>query len=285
MTTGTPGTCTVCGVALSSGQRFCPNCGHQVGGSASARAGEPVSPPSAAGMPAAGTPTMLWPSDDDSDAEAANLPPSPRPFPLPDSSSAAPASSAWPPSGGGLQASRGLPTWLVAVVAAGALVVVAAIVVVTILRGGGDDEAATPTTVARNATVPAVTGGAAGTVGALGTRTPGATPAAVTPVVAASPTPAPAPTGTPAPRLVDGLLVVDEVWVGRIVEEGGLRIRSAPRLDPANVLGSVTTGTRVNVQGKVLNGQEAEAGKGTVWLIIGPSQYIYNGTGYVERVP
>jgi hypothetical protein len=84
---------------------------------------------------------------------------------------------------------------------------------------------------------------------------------------------------------VGGLLIVDEVWTGRVVEAGGLRIRSAPRVEPGNVVGSVPQGAEVHVQGRVLNGQEAEPGKGTEWLIVGPNQYIYAGQGYVERVP
>ena len=79
-------------------------------------------------------------------------------------------------------------------------------------------------------------------------------------------------------------MVVDEVFVGVVRESGGLRIRSAPRVEPGNVVGSVAQGAMVNVEGRVLNGQEAETGKGTVWLIVGPNQYIYAPEGYVERV-
>lgn len=143
-------------------------------------------------------------------------------------------------------------------------------------------------------------GAAAGAVVALRRsegRTAGSgavvTSVATTPVVTppATPTPEPTPTATPTasptptPRNVGGLLIVDEVWTGRVVEAGGLRIRSAPRVEPGNVVGSVPQGAEVHVQGRVLNGQEAEPGKGTEWLIVGPNQYIYAGQGYVERVP
>ena len=115
--------------------------------------------------------------------------------------------------------------------------------------------------------------------------------ASPTPGATATPTPSPAATSTPGPpppppppRLVNGLMVVDEVFVGVVRESGGLRIRSAPRVEPGNVVGPVAQGATVNVEGRVLNGQEAETGKGTVWLIVGPNQYIYAPEGYVERV-
>jgi hypothetical protein len=114
------------------------------------------------------------------------------------------------------------------------------------------------------------------------TATVTALPATETP--APTPTPPPTPSPTPAPRNVNGLMVVDETWVGRVVEPGGLRIRSAPRVDAGNVVGSIAQGTDVTVEGRVLNGQEAEPGRGTVWLIVGPSQYIYAPEGYVERL-
>ncbi len=113
--------------------------------------------------------------------------------------------------------------------------------------------------------------------------TPEAAPSPPAPAATAA-TGSPTPTPTPGPRTVNGLMIVDEVWVGRVVEPGGLRIRSAPRLEPGNVVGSVAGGTEVAVEGRVLNGQEAEPGKGAVWLIVGPSQYIYAAPGYVERV-
>jgi len=124
---------------------------------------------------------------------------------------------------------------------------------------------------------------------------PPETPPAPTPAPAGqtptpAPTPVPAPFGPPtpaptaAPRTVNGLLIQDEVFVGVVREAGGLRIRSAPRIEPGNVVGSVAKDTPVNVEGRVLNGQEAEPGKGTIWLIVGPSQYIYAAPGYVERI-
>ena len=112
----------------------------------------------------------------------------------------------------------------------------------------------------------------------IGTPTPEPTP---TPTPTATPTPV---TPTPMPRVVNGLQVVDEpgTWVVR--EPGGLRIRSAPSVMPDNVVGSVPQNTEFQVMGRVLNGQEAETGKGTVWLIVAPNQYMYAANGSVERV-
>ena len=120
-----------------------------------------------------------------------------------------------------------------------------------------------------SATVQPATTAAAG---ATGTAAVGRTPTAT---AAASPT----------PRTEGNLQIIDERWTGRVIEAGGLNIRRVPRLDPGTVVGSVAQGQRLNVEGRVLNGQEAEPGKGTVWLIIGPNQYIYFGSGYIERIP
>jgi hypothetical protein len=118
----------------------------------------------------------------------------------------------------------------------------------------------------------------------VGTPTP--EPTATPPVESVTPTATPAAaTPTATPRTVDGLQVVDEVWVGIVRESGGLRIRSAPRIQTGNVVGSVAQNAEVQVSGRVLNGEEAETGKGTIWLIVGPNQYIYAAPGYIERQP
>ncbi len=128
-------------------------------------------------------------------------------------------------------------------------------------------------------------GVAGGQVTATATASPVATETATpAPSATGSPTATPGPTATPTPRRENGLDIIDEVWTGRVVEAGGLRIRSAPRVQTGNVVGSVPQGAEVSVQGRVLNGGEAEPGKGTVWLIVGPSQYIYGAPGYVERL-
>ncbi len=135
-----------------------------------------------------------------------------------------------------------------------------------------------------------------------------ATPSAVASVASSTQTPAP-PTVVPSPALVrpftpppstpqptatpirlggirteNGLQIQDEQFLGRVTTPGGVRIRSAPDASAQNVVGSVPEGALVTVEGKVLNGTEAEPGKGTVWYIVGPKQYIYGAEGYVQRV-
>jgi hypothetical protein len=84
--------------------------------------------------------------------------------------------------------------------------------------------------------------------------------------------------------MMNGLQIADETSVWVVREAGGLRIRSAPAVTPDNVVGSVPQNTEVNVLGRVLNGQEAQTGGGTVWLIVAPNQYMYAAPGSVERV-
>jgi hypothetical protein len=112
-----------------------------------------------------------------------------------------------------------------------------------------------------------------------------------TPEPSPSPSATPTPTGSPVPatptatpRLVNGLQVVDEAGTWVVREPGGLRIRSTPNAMADNVVGSVPQNTEFQVLGRVLNGQEAETGRGTVWLIVGPNQYMYAAAGSVERV-
>lgn len=112
-----------------------------------------------------------------------------------------------------------------------------------------------------------------------------ATPRPAVPVTppATTPSPRPTPTAGPAVRDENGLKIQDVHFVGRIAASGGLRIRSAPAAD-APVVASVPEGALVNVEGKVLNGAEAEQGKGTVWYIVGVKQYVYGAEGYVQQV-
>lgn len=114
------------------------------------------------------------------------------------------------------------------------------------------------------------------------------TPGAPTPTRAfvPSPTPVPrSPTAAPTPtiREENGLQIQDVSFSAVVSEAGGVRIRSAPQLDPANVVGSLPQGAPVQVEGEVLNGAEAEQGLGTVWCIVGVKQYIYCGRGYLSQ--
>jgi len=115
---------------------------------------------------------------------------------------------------------------------------------------------------------------------------PLATPgAALTPAPQrATPVPAtPLPSPTPAVRQENGLQIVDESFDAVITASGGVRIRSAPQIASNNIVGSLPEGALVHVEGQVLNGAEGEAGKGTVWCIVGVKQYIYCGEGYIRR--
>lgn len=189
----------------------------------------------------------------------------------------APARPAYPP----VASRRRIARWPIVVAVAGALVGIGGVAAFAVLRGGEDGDLPA----GREGSSAAVAMQTATLAPATETPSPaGAAAPAATPSPTLTPTPTPGPASTPTPRNVNGLLVVDEAWVGRVVEPGGLRIRRAPRVEPGNVVGSVPTGAEVQVQGRVLNGQEAEPGKGTVWLIVGPNQYIYGAPGYVERI-
>ena len=163
--------------------------------------------------------------------------------------------------------------------AAGRAVVAAALA--ALLAGGVAAYALLSRTDGNNS---ATDGGASSGLVAMQTATPAPEASPSPEPTPTPPPPSPTPSPTPAARNVNGLMIVDEVWVGRIADPQGLRIRSAPRVEPGNVVGSLAAGTEVTVEGRVLNGQEAEPGKGTIWLIVGPSQYIYAAPGYVERV-
>ena len=113
--------------------------------------------------------------------------------------------------------------------------------------------------------------------------TPGALPARQnTPIVTPIPrTPTPEP--TPTVRMEGNLQIVDVSFSATVTEAGGVRIRSAPQVDAGNVVGSLPQGAAVQVEGRVLNGAEAEQGLGTVWCIVGVKQYIYCGNGYLSQ--
>lgn len=123
---------------------------------------------------------------------------------------------------------------------------------------------------------------AAGTA-AVVAATPPAFAIPITPVATLPPTASPAPTPSPTPtvRIQNGLQIQDVSFSGTVAAAGGLRIRSSPDSNQANVVGSVTEGSLVNVEGRVLNGTEAEQGQGTVWCIVGVNQYVYCHDGYI----
>ncbi len=159
--------------------------------------------------------------------------------------------------------------------------------------GGGKKKtnapAATPTIVVPSIqtarTTPALAAGSPTTPAQTPTAFPQATIRPGTPL-AGSPTPSatPAASATPGVRTEDGLQIQDVAFTGKVAASGGLRIRSAPSVSADNVVGSVAEGATVNVEGKVLNGAEAESGKGTVWCIVGVKQYVYCPEGYITNI-
>ncbi|HZQ37495.1 MAG TPA: hypothetical protein VFD32_16300 [Dehalococcoidia bacterium] len=158
--------------------------------------------------------------------------------------------------------------------------------------GGGKKKANTPVATPSVAAATVRTAQATATVPATGSSPVLATPTAFpqatlrpgTPL-AGSPTPAATPGASPTPgvRTENGLQIQDVAYTGKVTTSGGLRIHSAPSVS-SSVVGSVPEGAAVNVEGKVLNGEEAEAGKGKVWCIVGIQQYMYCPEGYVTNV-
>ena len=251
-----PATCGSCGAPIQDGDRVCRNCGAPVNASEEA-------------------PSVTQPA-----ARPGAAPPGPQP------TERAPAPAGPPPRRPKYpeMSPRRRMSWPLIAAAAVGLALGGGVAAFAFLRdgGGAPRTSAGPTPLPVTLQTP--------TVDPVPRVTLSPTPGLVTPIAqlpgaaTGTGTPAAAAAGTPAPRNVNGLMIVDETWVGRIVEPGGLRIRSAPRVEPGNIVGSLPDGALVNVTGRVLNGQEAEPGKGTIWLIVGVNQYIYAPPGYVEMV-
>lgn len=151
--------------------------------------------------------------------------------------------------------------------------------------GGSKKKNATPTPSGATGAAVAPSASPVGVAPTLRAGTPAvrsATPPV--PFTPSPPTPSPTPTPAPTPAVRDenGLKIQDVSFDATVIEAGGVRIRSAPAVDPGNVVGSVPEGAKVSVEGKVLNGAEAEQGKGTVWCVVGVKQYIYCGEGYIQ---
>ena len=261
-----PATCGSCGAALQDGDRVCRNCGAPVN----------ASEETPAVTQSAARPGVAPPGPQPTERAAAPAGPPPKRPKYPEMSP------------------RRRVSWPLIAAAAVGLALGGGVAAYAFLRNGDGDTARTsagptplPVTLQTATVAPASPATVSPTPGLVTpiAQLPGvATGTATAAAAAATATARPTAAGTPAPRNVGGLTIVDETWVGRIVEPGGLRIRSAPRVEPGNVVGSLPDGALVNVTGRVLNGQEAEPGKGTVWLIVGVNQYIYAPPGYVEMV-
>ncbi len=115
---------------------------------------------------------------------------------------------------------------------------------------------------------------------------------ATTAAVTASSTPAAAATATPsqpagpnqgATIQVGNVNVVADRFRAQVSNPDGVNIRSSPQVTPDNRTGSLAPGAIVEVEGRVLQGQEAEPGQGTLWYYVGTAgntpQFIYGAPG------
>jgi hypothetical protein len=83
-------------------------------------------------------------------------------------------------------------------------------------------------------------------------------------------------------KVGDYNVVVDR-FRAQITAAQGVNIRSAPEVTATNRTGSLAPGAQVDVEGRVLQGQEAEPGNGTLWYYVGTvgstPQFIYGPDG------
>lgn len=149
--------------------------------------------------------------------------------------------------------------------------------------GGGKKRPATPPPAASTPLAAAATTAVAPTAAATTPNIVATLRSPVTPPPATLPS-TPAASPTPAVRDENGLKIQDDRFAGKVTASGGVRIRSSPETSGSNVVGSLPEGALLNVEGRVLNGAEAEQGKGTVWYIVGVKQYVYGADGYVQRL-
>lgn len=119
---------------------------------------------------------------------------------------------------------------------------------------------------------------------------PAATPVSTQAAASAAAAPASA-TPTPADTPVAGAnfkignwTVITDRFRAQVADPEGVNIRSSPEVKPDNRTGSLPAGSTVQVEGRVLQGQEAVAGQGTTWYYVGTAgstpQFVYapNGT-------
>lgn len=123
------------------------------------------------------------------------------------------------------------------------------------------------------------------------TETPAATGSATVPSNgAAGATAPPASTATQAATPFAGASFQVGAWTvvvdrfrAQISDPDGVNIRSSPEVKPDNRSGSLLQGATVEVEGRVLQGQEAVAGQGTTWYYLGTAgttpQFVYGQTG------
>jgi hypothetical protein len=117
--------------------------------------------------------------------------------------------------------------------------------------------------------------------------------ASASPSSSATPTTTAAAGAIPCPGAgstiqVGGTSVVIDCFRAQISDPAGVNIRSSPQVTPDNRTGSLAPGAPVEVEGRVLQGQEAEQGHGTLWYYVGTAgttpQFIYGATGTLTPV-
>jgi hypothetical protein len=85
----------------------------------------------------------------------------------------------------------------------------------------------------------------------------------------------------------DYTVVVDH-FPAQVTAAQGVNIRSSPEVTATNRTGSLAPGAQVDVEGRVLQGQEAEPGNGTLWYYVGTvgstAQFIYGPEGTLAPV-
>ena len=128
---------------------------------------------------------------------------------------------------------------------------------------------------------PSPTATGAGTVSAF----PAVTSTAGSP--SATPTPTPGATAVKGATFKIGAVsVVVDQFRAEITAAGGVNIRSAPLVAPDNRIGSLPPGSVVTVEGRVLAGQAAEPGQGTLWYFLGTvgstPQFVYGAPGTLQ---
>jgi hypothetical protein len=120
----------------------------------------------------------------------------------------------------------------------------------------------------------------------VATATAGAAAASTTPATAATATPTePAGPNQGATIQVGGVSVVVDRFRAQVSDPDGVNIRSSPQVTADNRTGSLPQGAIVEVEGRVLQGQEAEPGQGTLWYYVGTAgntpQFIYGAPGTI----
>jgi hypothetical protein len=88
-------------------------------------------------------------------------------------------------------------------------------------------------------------------------------------------------------KVGDYTVVVDR-FPAQVASAQGVNIRSSPEVTATNRTGSLAPGAQVEVEGRVLQGQEAEPGNGTLWYYVGTvgstPQFIYGPEGTLAPV-